>query len=110
MTGTLELGVEPEHRHATRAREEPREREDVTVGEVDQLQDPADQRIAERDDAVDGAVVRPTSPTLMYSTGTRTKFTSEPDDQSADEREPDLVDVRRGSKPGERRHAIEARL
>ena len=49
----LELAVEAEHREDHRARDEPREREHVAVGEVDQLQDPVDERVAERDDAVD---------------------------------------------------------
>jgi hypothetical protein len=35
------------------AREEARQREDVAVGEVDQLQDPVDERVAERDEGVD---------------------------------------------------------
>ena len=38
------------------ADEQPAEREDVAVGEVDQLQDPVDERVAERDEPVHGAV------------------------------------------------------
>ena len=37
-----------------RARHEPREREEVAVGEVDELEDAVDERVAERDDRVDG--------------------------------------------------------
>ena len=50
--------VEVEDRDDHRAGDEPGEREDVAVREVDQLEDPVDERVAERDEPVDGAVRR----------------------------------------------------
>ena len=50
---------QPEDARRSRARDEPREREHVAVGEVDQLQDAVDERVAERDDAVDRAAREP---------------------------------------------------
>ena len=44
------VGVEAEDADDDRARDEAREREDVAVGEVDQLQDAVDERVAERDE------------------------------------------------------------
>ena len=52
----------------------PGEREDVAVREVDQLQDPVDERVAERDEAVDEPFVSPISPTWMNSVGSLTKL------------------------------------
>ena len=48
--------VEAEDRDDHRARDEPGQREDVAVGEVDELEDPVDERVAERDEAVDRPV------------------------------------------------------
>ena len=50
-------GREPGDRH--RRDEHPAEHEDVAVGEVDQLEDAVDERVAERDEPVDGAVREP---------------------------------------------------
>ena len=49
------LLVEMEDAHDPGAREEPAQREDVAVGEVDQLQDAVDERVAESDERVDRA-------------------------------------------------------
>ena len=47
--------VRPNDRHERRDEHRP-EHEDVAVGEVDELEDPVDERVAERDEAVDRAV------------------------------------------------------
>ena len=55
---TYEHGLVPaevEQADHDRARDEAREREDVAVREVDQLQDAVDERVAERDERVDRA-------------------------------------------------------
>ena len=48
---------------------EPAEHEDVAVGEVDQLEDPVDERVAERDQRVDEPFVSPIRKTLKKSVG-----------------------------------------
>ncbi len=51
----LESAVSPSTEKMSGARDEAGQREHVAVREVDQLQDAVDERVAERDDAVDGA-------------------------------------------------------
>ena len=56
------------------AREEPRQREHVAVGEVDQLQDPVDERVAERDQRVDRALRSPIRKMVKKSAGLWTRL------------------------------------
>ena len=51
--------VEPEERDDARAPDETTEREDVSVGEVDQLKDAVDERVAKRDERVDRPLGQP---------------------------------------------------
>jgi hypothetical protein len=56
------VSAEVEDRQDHRGREHPAEHEHVAVREVDQLEDPVHERVAERDERVDGAVREPDEP------------------------------------------------
>ena len=67
----------------------PREREDVAVGEVDQLQDAVDERVAQRDERRRSCpFVRPISPMLMNSRRRLDEVDDEPEDDEGDEHRP----------------------
>ena len=51
--------VEPKDRDDARARDKAAEREDISVGEVDQLENAVDERVAERDERIDRALGQP---------------------------------------------------
>ena len=84
--GHARVRIEAEHRHDHRARHEPGEREDIAVREVDQLQDPVDERVAERDEAVDEAVRQPDQPDLDELLGSFDEVPDQPDPDQGEQR------------------------
>jgi hypothetical protein len=66
------------------------------VREVDQQQDAVDQRVAERDERVDGAVGQPDKEDLGEQGRRLDQVDDEPEDDEPDEREPDQ---RRDARP-----------
>ena len=82
------------------------------MGEVDQLQDPVDEGVAERDEAVDRAVRRADDADVQEPRRILEELHGEPDEDAGQEEEPDDVDEARALNPperhGGRRH--EARL
>jgi hypothetical protein len=83
---------QPEDREEHRAGDEPREREHIAVGEVDQLEDPVDQRIAQGDDAVDGAAREAVEGDVDELLRPLDEVHDEPDADERHEPEPDAVD------------------
>ena len=69
----------------------PREREDVAVREVDQLQDAVDERVAQGDDAIDRAVREPDQADVDELGRRLDEVDDEPEDDEPDERKPDEV-------------------
>ena len=91
------LVVQPEDRHDHRARDEPGEREDVAVGEVDELEDPVDERVPERDEPVDRAVRRADDRDVQEPRRVLEELDREPEDDQREEEQPDRVDQARAS-------------
>jgi hypothetical protein len=79
------------------------------VGEVDQLQDAVDERVAERDEPVDGAVGEADEEDVPPELGRLDEVDDQPDDDEADEAEPDRRQQRRPAgveQPVERRGLV----
>ena len=98
--------VEPEHAQDQGARDEPREREDVAVGEVDQLQDAVDERVAERHDAEDHPVREADQSDVDELARGLDEVDGEPEDHEPDEREPDQVGDAGRAQLGESGHRL----
>src|SRR5262245_56288607 len=87
--------VQPEDGDDERAGDEPREREHVPVGEVDELEDPVDERVAKRHEPVDGAVRDADHHDVQEPGRVLEELDREPDDDRGKEDEPDDVDQAR---------------
>ena len=107
-----ERGDDPEHDHARRVRDgevedgddhragdQAAEREHVPVREVDQLQDSVDERVAERDQAVDGAVRDPDQQHVQELARILDEVADHPDHDKHDERRSHDADHARGDEP-----------
>ncbi len=107
--GNRIVGVEAEHGDDHGAGDEAGEGEDVAVREVDQLQDPVDERVAERDEPVDGAVREPDQADVDELGRILEEVDEQPDpdereeaeaDQRGDARLPQPVESRRQRRGG----------
>jgi len=67
------------------------------VGEVDQLQDPVDERVAERDEGVERAVRQPDEEDPEEQVPVLRQVDAQPEDDEPDEDEPDRRDDDGGS-------------
>ena len=77
----------PNRSDRQRHRDHPAEHEDVAVGEVDQLEDAVDERVAERDQRVDRAARDPDQKCLEEVRRRLLEVDRQPDDEQRDERE-----------------------
>ena len=107
MTGTLESVSRPSTETMIVLAKSPDSANDVAVGEVDQLQDPVDEGVAERDDAVDRAVRQADDPDVDELDRPLEKFTKS-QKRRARRARARSVDVRRSSRSERGRH--DARL
>ncbi len=82
--------VEMEHLLDERRADHPSEHEDVAVGEVDQLEDPVHERVAESDEGVERAVGEADEEDLEEVGGVLDRVDDEPGDDRRDERQPDV--------------------
>ncbi len=83
-----------------RGGEEPAEHEDVAVGEVDELEDAVDERVAERDERVESAFRQSDERDVDEVRRPLHEVDHEPGDQQCDEQERDHGhDVRAGRLP-----------
>ena len=87
-----------EHREEHRARDQAGEREHVAVREVDQLENPVDERVAEGDDAVDRAAREAVEGDVDELLRPLDEVHEQPYAHQAHERQPDPVDDPRVSK------------
>src|SRR5262249_30261904 len=86
--------LDPERRRE-RARDHAAEHEDVAVCEVDQLEDAVDERVAEGDEGVDAPRREADEEDLDEVARRLDEVDDEPEDEEADEREPDDADQAR---------------
>jgi hypothetical protein len=87
------------------AREQACERKDVAVGEVDQLQDPVDERVTERDQRVDGALGQADQEDVEEVGRVVDQVVGEPGDEQSDEPQPDEGEGRRAPPASSKRCA-----
>ena len=84
--------LQAEHAQRDRRRDHPADHEHVAVGEVDQLEDAVDERVAERDERVERAVRQPDQEDPEELVPVLRQVDAQPDDDERDEGEPDRRD------------------
>ncbi len=90
-----------------RRRDHPADHEHVAVGEVDQLEDAVDERVAERDECVERAVREPDQEDSEEEVPVVDEVLDQPADDDCDERKPDCGhDERRGRPAALRRDSF----
>jgi hypothetical protein len=106
------VALELEDRQDERAGEEAAEREYVAVGEVDELEDPVDERVTERDERVDGARAEADDEDGEEARGVQRQVDDDPDEQQDGEEQPDARDDTRAlvEEPREGRGPFSASL
>ena len=85
----------PKTSSAKRRGDHPADHEHVAVGEVDQLEDPVDERVAERNEGVERAPRQPRQAELEERAPVLLEVDREPRDDEDDETQPDAGDDQR---------------